>query len=397
MVNVIPTRTSVRKRKPARSKLPHTHRNLIFVNTINQGPTKPKQIPQCFVVNARSIVKPDAYPALYAELNSNNIDLCCISETWLHPTISSSLICPPGFHIIRKDRICTRGGGVAILCRNDWKIENIQNMDNPFECLWVRITTQNSSFNIAVVYHPPEHDYDANDLVDFLTESSEQLLTENPNAKIIITGDLNKLNIYNLLNQLSFAQLVKSPTRGENILDVFITNVPHYWKKVKVINSLLRSDHKAIIAYTKDSIKAYRTDSFFRDTREHRKLNMFKELETIDWQKKIEYGLTPDEMIKTLYESLWPRFESSFPLIKVRTSSRDPVFMSPLVKHLLKKRKKAVVRRDEETTLRLQNQINTLIRANQLNAVQCENRTQKTGTKKWWKNVNNITGKKVTS
>ena len=61
----------------------------------------------------------------------------------------------------------------------------------------------------------------------------------------IITADLNKLNIYNLLNQLSFAQLVKSPTRGENILDVFITNVPHYWKKVKITNSLVRSDHKA--------------------------------------------------------------------------------------------------------------------------------------------------------
>ena len=60
----------------------------------------------------------------------------------------------------------------------------------------------------------------------------------------------------------------------------------------------------------------------------------------------------------------------------------------------MKKRKQAVARRDEETALRLQNQINTLIRANQLNAVQCENRTQKTGTKKWWKNVNNITGKK---
>ena len=48
-------------------------------------------------------------------------------------------------------------------------------MDNPFECLWARITTQNSSFDIAVVYHPPEHEYDANDLIDFLTDSSEQL------------------------------------------------------------------------------------------------------------------------------------------------------------------------------------------------------------------------------
>ena len=157
---------------------------------------------------------------------------------------------------------------------------------------------------------------------------------------------------------------------------------------------MVRSDHKAIIAYTGDCIKARRTDSFFRDTREHRKLSMFKELETVDWQKIMEYGQTPDQMIKTLYECIWPRFENCFPLIKVRTSSRDPVFMSPLVKHLLQKRKKTVARRDEETTLRLQNQINTLIRANQLNAVQCENRTQKTGTKKWWKNVNNITGRK---
>ena len=210
-----------------------------------------------------------------------------------------------------------------------------------------------------------------------MTSHANALLLENPNAKIIITGDLNKLNIYNLLNQLSFAQLVKSPTRGDNILDVFITNVPHYWKKVKVTNRLVRSDHKAIIAYTRDSIKARRTDPFFRDTREHRKLSMFKELETVDWQKIMEYGQTPDEMIKTLYECIWPRFENCFPLIKVRTSSRDPVFMSPLVKHLLQKRKKVVARRDEETTIRLQNQINTLIRENQLNAVQRENRTKK--------------------
>ncbi len=65
--------------------------NLSRVNVARQGPSKPKQIPQCLVLNARSIVKPDAYPALYAELKSNNIDVCCISETWLNPTIASSL------------------------------------------------------------------------------------------------------------------------------------------------------------------------------------------------------------------------------------------------------------------------------------------------------------------
>ena len=59
----------------------------------------------------------------------------------------------------------------------------------------------------------------------------------------------------------------------------------------------------------------------------------------------------------------------------------------------MQKRKKAVARRDEETTLCLQNQINTLIRANQLNAVQCLTEL-KNWHKKWWENVNNIIGKK---
>ena len=92
-------------------------------------------------------------------------------------------------------------------------------MNNPFECLWVKITTENSSFNVAAVYHPPDHNYNADDLIEFLMDSCEQLLSENPNTKIIVTGDINRLNIRDLLNQLSFAQLVKSSTRGNNILD----------------------------------------------------------------------------------------------------------------------------------------------------------------------------------
>ena len=50
--------------------------------------------------------------------------------------------------------------------------------------------------------------------------------------------------------------MVKTPTRGDNILDVFITNIPHFWKKIKVAKSLVRSDHKMIIAYLRETVKA---------------------------------------------------------------------------------------------------------------------------------------------
>ena len=84
---------------------------------------------------------------------------------------------------------------MAILCRNDWKMEPLPNLTNSFECLWVKITTENSIFYVATIYHPPDHMYNPDDLVEFLTNSCEQVLSTLPNTKIIIAGDLNKLNI----------------------------------------------------------------------------------------------------------------------------------------------------------------------------------------------------------
>ena len=72
--------------------------------------------------------------------------------------------------------------------------------------------------------------------------------------------------------------MVKTPKRRNNILDVFITNVPHYWIKLQVTKGLLRSEHDIIITSPKDYVKAERTDSFFRDVRDHRKEKMFRDL-----------------------------------------------------------------------------------------------------------------------
>ena len=40
-----------------------------------------KQIPVFMVLNSRSVAKPDVSAALYADLKSKNVDICCISET----------------------------------------------------------------------------------------------------------------------------------------------------------------------------------------------------------------------------------------------------------------------------------------------------------------------------
>lgn len=62
--------------------------------------------------------------------------------------------------------------------------------------------------------------------MDFLTASCEHLMAVNPNCTIIIAGDVNQLKYKDLLVHASLSQMVKKPTRGVNILDVFMTNTP---------------------------------------------------------------------------------------------------------------------------------------------------------------------------
>jgi len=59
-------------------------------------------------------------------------------------------------------------------------------------------------------------------------------------------------------------------------------------------------------------------------------------------------------------------YSECFPLIKVKTSSRDPPFMEPLIKHLCNLRNKSMKRHGFLIDTTLQERINNLIRENQV-------------------------------
>ena len=59
------------------------------------GLSAPKIIPHCMIINARSLAKPDAASALHAELHSNKIDICFVSETWLVEMVVHGRISKP--------------------------------------------------------------------------------------------------------------------------------------------------------------------------------------------------------------------------------------------------------------------------------------------------------------
>ena len=98
------------------------------------------------------------------------------------------------------------------------------------------------------------------------------------------------------------------------------------------------------------------------------------------------------EATHLLENTLKEIFNECFPLIKVKLSSRDPPYMSLLVKHLCTIRNRNI-KRYGEVNADLQARINDLIRYIQVQAVRNENRKHGTGTKDWWNTANKITGR----
>ena len=94
-------------------------------------------------------------------------------------------------------------------------------------------TTTNKDYFVASVYHPPTFDYYETAFIDFLVNSCESIVATLPNARLIIAGDINKLDLKSLTQQSGLLQLVKTSTRNDSILDVFLTNTPNiFWQSV---------------------------------------------------------------------------------------------------------------------------------------------------------------------
>jgi len=63
------------------------------------------------VINARSLC--NKLDAFHLCLSDHNIDVCCVTETWLNNSIPDSFVCPKDYVVYRHDR-CSVGGGVAV-------------------------------------------------------------------------------------------------------------------------------------------------------------------------------------------------------------------------------------------------------------------------------------------
>ena len=192
------------------------------------------------------------FPKLYnfsQDMEERQCDLSFVTEVWQqlenkkHMFQLEELLEMRGIKYISTPRPgARRGGGAAIAVR--LSKFNISKLNIPLpravEVVWgllrpKSITSSISTIILCCFYSPPRSKKNKV-LVDHMTVTLQQLLIIHPGAGVIIAGDRNSIDISTLLSMdASLHQMVKQPTRGNNILDVVVTNLARYYDDAVII------------------------------------------------------------------------------------------------------------------------------------------------------------------
>ena len=129
---------------------------------------------------------------------SNDVDICVISETWLHDSINSDILQIADYSLFRLDRRGgQQGGGLAVYVKQGISCSFLsQFTHNELEVLWLlyrphSMPREVTNLLIGAVYHPPK----ANNfqMLDYLVASMDEFTRAHPYTGILMLGDFNQL------------------------------------------------------------------------------------------------------------------------------------------------------------------------------------------------------------
>ena len=180
-------------------------------------------------LNAQSLI--GNFNQIEAHILSRDIDVMCISESWLLPLTANRFIDIPGYSVYRCD--AGMGGGVCVYVKEDLKVNILSTtLERPenIEDIWMTVQYRNlPSFIIGCVYR---HPHALNNSFTYLSDVFTAMCLRN--KPLLILGDFNDdqflpdNKIGKITKSLHLIQLIKKPTRitstSSTLIDLAIIN-----------------------------------------------------------------------------------------------------------------------------------------------------------------------------
>jgi len=347
--------------------------------------------PSLYLLNAAALSKPGAVEHLTSDLKSYGSDVAIITETHFKSKHTDSAVSVDGYILFRRDRVKRRGGGVAIYARSELQptVWTYSQDDRSIELLWIVVGMN----IIGAMYHPPKPVYLPEALLSYLELNLEELCNDYPAATIILCGDFNQLSDVTVCERTGLISLVHQPTRGEHILDrIYVSSPVNY--VIRVVTSVVKSDHRAVVAYTTRNqctqVKTS-TKSVYRQKSPSQHAAFFQHAVTVNFHQN-----ESDENVQSQFDSFYTvaynLLEMFYPERTVTITSRDPPYITGYIKSMLRRKnrlmRKGRVEEASALAMRIGKEI-TRSTKTQLSLIQ-----GKVDSREMWACVRRLTGKK---
>ena len=205
-----------------------------------------------------------------AYLNFHQPQIVAIQEAKIDSSISTSELFPETcpYNVYRKDRN-SKGGGVILLIHKDISHMPITELENDSESVWVKVFTNKTSHFVASWYQPPGRNLaELTSEIDLLRSKLHKIKCMHKGNKppsVHVLGEFNFGDIVwpdrrnksgsplspsegeiliEIMNDYGLEQLMHSPTRERNDLDLIITSLPGQFVDIHSLDRL--SDHDIV-------------------------------------------------------------------------------------------------------------------------------------------------------
>ena len=337
-------------------------------------------------------------------LQNNNIDVCCITETWLNNDIPTEAVDIEGFVCHRCDRKDGRqGGGVACYVRQDLPFSLVTPVDDSdVESLWLiyrqpRMPRSVSHIIFGVVYHPPDAKSYAT--TNHIIDNVDAILRQHSYARTVIVGDFNKMTD-KPLRDLKLKQIVHAATRQSATLDKIYTNLDEWYRAPCVLPSIGQSDHQAVVLLPVDGGRrplGQRVAVTVRSSDPNSKAQLARTLADFDWSSLNSMAST-QEMTTYFYDVTTSMLDHFLPTHVTVRHSTDKPWITDEFRRLIRKRQHAWTNNDTVAYKRLRNSVNRL--SNKLRKRFYERRLdglRHCDSTNWWRQIKQLTGQTTKS
>jgi hypothetical protein len=356
-------------------------------------------LPRIYLTNVRSLrYKVDE---LTAVLETNNIEIGCITESWLDENIATDSIDITNYTCYRHDRADgRRGGGVVCYINNQWPCTRLQSLETPeSESVWLLLRRpvmprQVSHIAIGAIYHPPGAPSGA--MVHHIISAVDTIISQHPHAGVVIVGDFNTLDDRSI-RSYPLKQVVHVPTRGHATLDKIYTNIENWYKVPHTIPSIASADHYGVLLLPQTEVTLEPNRQFIttRCISSNSQSLLAHALLNFDWAvlDSISDASTKVEYFNSCITTLLNFF---LPVQIVERRQTDKPWVNDKFRRLIRCRQHAWTSGDRSTYNKLRNQVNQLSKRlrNQFYHRRIEG-LRSSNPHDWWRRTKQLVGQQV--